>query len=152
MEAAGHHNIDEILKQIAQIEARADDLRPVFDEIANHLYNLTEEALESETSPDGTPWEPLSPITIERKGHDRMLEDQRDLRESIGYDSDHEPATVGVNALSKTGYPYPAVQQEGTENGHVPARPYFPFDEDGDLMDVGRDGIIDFVVDHFAHD
>ena len=152
MEPTGHHNIDEILKRMAALEAKANNLRPVFDEIANHLYNLTEAALESETSPDGTPWQPLSPVTIARKGHDQMLYDQGDLRENIHYDSDHESATIGVNIVSTTGYPYPAVHQLGTDDERIPARPYFPFNEEGDLMDVAHDSIVEFIVEHFDID
>jgi len=152
METTGQANIDEVLKRVEQVESKTSNLRPVFDEIANHLYNVTEEALERNSSPDGTAWEPLSPITIARKGHDRMLDGKGDMRESISVDSDNNSATIGVNALSKTGYPYPAVQHFGTEDGRVPARAFLPFDNEGDLMGVAKDGIVDFVLDHLTQE
>ena len=149
MHTTGKHNIDTVIKAVEGLEAKADNLSPVFDEIANHLYNVTEEALESNSSPDGAAWEPLSPFTIKRKGHDRMLDDKGDMRENITIDSDHESSTIGTNSLSEDGYPYPAVQHFGTDDGRVPARPFLPFDEDGDLMPMASDGIVDLVLAHF---
>jgi len=149
MHITTNNNIDSVLAALGEIEDKADNLRPVFDEIANHLYNITEDALESNSSPDGTAWEPLSPFTIARKGHGRMLDDKGDMRENISIDSDSESASIGTNSISKTGYPYPAVQHFGTEDERTPARPFLPFDETGDLMDVGRDDILDFVLAHF---
>ncbi len=149
MYITSHTNIDTVLAELATIEAKGQRMAPLFEEIANHLYNLADEAFENEASPDGSSWQPLSPLTIERKGHDRKLHDSGHLRETLDFDSDNRSATIGTHAVSDKGYPYPAVQQFGTEDGQVPARPFLPFTDEGDLMDEAADRILVLVQEYF---
>ncbi len=149
MQINAHTNIDTVLKELAVIQTKGQQLAPLFAELANHLYNLADETFENETSPDGSPWQPLSPQTIARKGHSRKLHASGHLRETLSFASDTRSATVGTNAVSVTGYPYPAVQQFGTTAGKVPARPFLPFSAEGDLMAEASDSILTLVHEYF---
>ena len=151
MQITATTNIDEVLAAIEAIEQKASNMTPLMGDIANHLFNLADEALENERAPDGSAWQPLAPATVAAKGHDRRLHDTGHLRDTLDYDSDSHSATVGTNAVSSGGqYPYPAVQQFGTEDDHIPARRFMPFSDQGDLMDEAKDDLINLVQTYFA--
>ena len=142
-------NIDEVLSELNAIKARGERMAPLFEEIAGHLYNIADESFENEASPEGAAWQPLAPLTIARKGSDRKLHHSGRLRETLDFDSDDHSASIGTTAVSEKGYPYPAVQQFGTEDGKVPARPFLPFTDSGDLMDSAKDSVLALVQEYF---
>lgn len=144
-------NLDEIQTKLEEIQGRGHDMAPLFEEIANHLYNLADEAFENEASPDGTAWRFLTYYTVADKQRDRILHETGHMRETLDFDSDGHSATVGTNAVSEKGYPYPAVHQFGTEDGKVPARPFLPFTDQGDVMDEATDSILALVREHFEY-
>ena len=125
MRFTGQHNIDAVLGQLQRLGAKGEDLGPLFAALANELYTLAEFALENEQDPDGRAWRPLAPATrarkLKRHGFIRKLHESGELRERLDTESDRQSATVGTNIVSKTGYPYPAVQQFGTQDGQIPA-------------------------------
>ena len=154
MRFKSQHNIDAVLGEVARLRAKGEDLGPLFEALANELYTLAEYALEHEQDPDGGAWRPLAPATrarkLKRHGLARRLHESGELRERLETESDRQSATVGTNSVSKTGYPYPAVQQFGTEDGRVPARPFLPFDpESRDLMDGASLALLELVQTHF---
>lgn len=136
-----------VKKAFEGLIARGEDFTPVTEEIANHLYNLTDEAFDDESSYTGTPWARLADSTVKAKGHGRILWDEGDMRGSLFSEADDSGAFVGVNAHVND-YPYPAVHQFGAENAGrsknitIEARPYLPFDEHGEV----HDGVIDEIV------
>ena len=152
MQITTQTNIAEVMQVIESIDAAAENLTPVFSDIADHLFNLADEAFENEASPDGTAWQPLAASTMSLKGHSRPLHDTGHMRETLGSSSDNYSASVGTNATSNGGYAYPAVHQFGTIDGRIPARPFLPFDEDGDLMADATDDILTIVRDHFEQE
>ena len=154
MRFKSQHNIDAVLGEVHRLSARGEDLGPLFEALANELYTLAEYALEHEQDPDGGAWRPLAPATraqkLKRHGLARRLHESGELRLRLDTESDRQSATVGTNIVSQTGYPYPAVQQFGTNDGRVPARPFLPFDpESGDLMDGASRGLLELVQAHF---
>ena len=149
MKLTAQTNIAEVLAELRRIRAKGEDLAPLFDELANALFTQADEALEKEQAPSGAAWKPLAERTIARKGHDRRLHDSGALRQTLDFFSDQNAATVGTSAVSNNGYPYPAVMQFGTEDGRVPARPFLPFDPEGDLMDTARDSLLTLARAHF---
>lgn len=150
MQINGYTNITAAIEEIDRLSDKADNLAPLFADIANDLFNMADEAFENETSPDGKSWQPLKPSTIKKKGHSRKLDETGHTRETLEYGSDNKSARVGTNAKSKDNYPYPAVQHFGTKDGRVPPREFLPFDQDGDLMDVAADSILDTVYEYFS--
>jgi phage virion morphogenesis protein len=117
--------------QLREIAARLRDLRPVMEVAAADTTTLADDAFESEASPDGTPWAPLSPVTRairQRKrgnGPVRPLQDTTRLRRSI-------TSTVGPKSFSfGTNVVYAGAQQLGNPSNRmfgrtpapIPARP-----------------------------
>lgn len=131
----------------ATLIKRGKDMSPLTEEIANHLYNLTDEAFEVESSYTGTPWARLAASTVKQKGNSKALYHEGTLQRSLFADSDNTSAVVGVNATAN-GYAYPAVHQYGSKDGKVPARPYLPFDEHGEVYDTVVNDILLMVGDY----
>lgn len=55
------------INELSQLSRRA------LGEIGEMLVASTHRGFQEERAPDGTPWAPLSPVTIARKGHARIL-------------------------------------------------------------------------------
>ena len=143
-------NIAEVLREIQRIEHKGIELKPVFARIANHLQNITEDAFEDEKSPlDNSQWQPLSEATLKRKKGDKKLYDKGHMQRGLVTASSETGAMIGFNATSDDGYPYPAVHQFGTDDEKIPARPFLPFDERGDITPSAKASILEFVVAHF---
>ena len=141
-------NIDEALREIKKIQQCGHNLTPIFKRVANLLLNTTEEAFETETSPlDGSAWAPLAASTLAHK-KGKPLHEEGKMQGSLVAFGDNSGATIGFNATSKD-YAYPAVHQFGTDDGKITARPFLPFDDNGDITDDVKDGILEFVVEHF---
>lgn len=88
----------------------------------------------AQVSPDGTPYRPLSPVTIALKGHDRALYETGAMEASlIGSGDGHiedvtnDSVTLGT-AHEKRGRPVAAIHQFG--EGRIPARPFVGVNED----------------------
>jgi len=128
-------------------------------EIANHLENIVLDSFETQTSPDGTPWEPIKVKTIHTSykgskthtkkgvqtkafqryaGKRRMLRATGHMQSKLFAKSDNTTATVGFNAVSGN-FQYPLTHQFGTNKAGrnkkvtIVARPFVPIKENGDL-------------------
>jgi phage virion morphogenesis protein len=67
---------------------------------------------------------------LKRKGaHKRILQDSGLLNSSISYEVVEDGALVGTNAQSEKGFNYPEVQQFGTKDKKIPARPWLGLDD-----------------------
>lgn len=75
-----------------------------------------EEAYDAEQTVLGQPWKPLSPVTIANKGHDTILVEEGDMRDS-GFVSREDGMRVNVG-FSDWKVP---IHEWGTED--IPARP-----------------------------
>ena len=53
-----------VQETLNRLQARVDDLEPVMREIAGHLTESTDEAIATQTAPDGSTWKPLAESTI----------------------------------------------------------------------------------------
>ncbi|GKT21669.1 phage virion morphogenesis protein [Acidovorax sp. SUPP3334] len=51
---------------LRQLQSAAVNLLPVYEDIGQELVNTTRRRFETSTAPDGTPWEPNSPVTMGR--------------------------------------------------------------------------------------
>lgn len=121
--------------------------------VAEALRLAADDCFELERDPWGNPWAELAPATVnERKRKNKVGKIlQRDgvLRRSVhGYPT--EPIPGVTNAYVAAGGPaaaYASLQQFGDE--HVPARPYFPMDPEGEplLPDELRTEIVETIKD-----
>ena len=133
---------------------RVTDLRPAMEDLGRALVNITEDAFQAQTSPFGTPWPALSPVTQERRaaqGHaGAMLQVTGGLAGSIHYAADATGVSVGAGKV------YAAVHQFGQPKGasgrtsrgapipwgDIPPRPYLPVDSAGTLAPVAQTEIL----------
>lgn len=142
-------NDKKVLEVLNQLTARVRNVRPAFKEIGEDLVDTTKRRFTIATAPDGTPWAPNSPVTV-----DRYLGQFSNTRKKDGSlskagkarSSTKKPLTGETKAL-QTGInyqlqgaaavavgspqPYAAIQQLGGTKaqfphlwGDIPARPY----------------------------
>jgi len=107
-------------KVLQNIIRAGQNLEPALQMLGDYLIESTQDRRSSERAPDGTPWEPLSPLTIERKGHNRILENRGTLFDSLNYQITGNTLTFGSNQE------YAAMQQFGgttSPNSMFPNKP-----------------------------
>lgn len=105
-----------ITGSLAGLQAGLADTSPLMADIAQYLYIATRENFAAESAPDGTPWAPRSPTTLDaykRQGSPwgRILQKEGGLFDSIAVSSGNDFAEVFVNR------PYGAVHQFGAAKG-----------------------------------
>lgn len=84
-------------------------------------------------------WPPLSPVTVERKGHDKILRETDALMESLTEEGAAgsfeiyagDEVHFGTNVVSEEGFNYPGALQSGTAK--MPPRDPLPGPDQADL-------------------
>ena len=84
----------EVRRVLDRLAKAGADLTPAMREIGETLLNSARERFSAQTSPDGTPWAPLSEHTRKRKkrSKDKILTRDGFLRGSVPRASGDEPA------------------------------------------------------------
>ena len=139
-------NIESVQEQLRHLAKKLDDPSELMANIAETLHTLTDEAFEFERAPNGTQWADLKPATWKRKRTKKKLYESGRLQGSLYASSGKNEDIVGVNAVSKKGYPYPAVHQFGSKR--VPARPFLPIDADGDMYEEVVEEIVEMIEEY----
>ncbi len=115
-------NVDDAAVQAAfrRLQQRADNLEPVFADIAEMLLESTKQRFDDKQSPDGTLWAALAPKTIRRKKKpgSSILVESGMLIDQLVTESDGHHAAIGSNMI------YAATHQFGAEERNIPARPF----------------------------
>ena len=132
--------------------ARAEHPEDWLAEIGEAVVASTKERFARAEAPDGTPWAPLAPATIARKGHARILIGETGaLSSTIFYEVGPRRVEIGSPMI------YAAVHQFGAKKGafgrtrrgrpipfgDIPARPFLGLsagDEDT-ILTIVRDAI-----------
>lgn len=131
-----------VQRRIQGLQSLVNNPHPLMREIAATLHALTDENFDTEG--DGT-W----PALKHREG--KPLQDTRRLYNSITESSTDNSATLGTNVI------YAALQQFGAKQGQfgrnrkntpipwgdVPARPYFPIDENGNITTTALERVME---------
>ena len=121
--------------------------KTVFNAIGEDMLLSTDARFDSQTDPDGRPWEPLNAKYAEWKrafhGHDRILKLRGYLRDTLRYQATDVSVAIGSNRV------YSAIHQFGGQAGRehkatIPARPYLGVSDD----DVAA--ILEIIEDAFA--
>ena len=121
--------------------------KAVFTAIGEELLLSTDARFDSQTDPDGRPWEPLNAKYAEWKrafhGHDRILKLRGYLRDTLRYQATDVSVAIGSNRV------YSSIHQFGGQAGWehkatIPARPYLGVSDD----DVAA--ILEIIEDAFA--
>lgn len=142
----------ELNRQLALLSERTGNLRPVFSVIGEILKTSIVKNFEvgGRYSAPGSwrggtnRWQPLSPKTIARKGHNRPLIGEGHLMNSINYQAANDGVAIGTNLV------YAAIQNFGGMAGRglkvkIPARPYMVV-QDEDLTEI-KAVINDFLME-----
>lgn len=128
--------IDEHIDELNHLALQPRDLAEDLRQGAIPIVRRDElKRFETDTDPTGAPWAKLSPVTIRKKGHDRILEETEALKAAetsdaegniaqIETDADGATLTHGVDtSVDKGGIPWLPVQQFGSAKRNIPARP-----------------------------
>jgi phage virion morphogenesis protein len=126
-------NADEIRGQLNRLISKGQNLIPVFQDIGEMLLISHDQRFRDQVSPDGQPWEPLSPKYQERKEkhQDTILTLNSILSGQLSYAATNSDLFFGTNTE------YGAIHQFGgsegmrPSNAAIPARPWLGItDED----------------------
>lgn len=107
-----------LLNVLDQFIKKGQSLEPALAEIGEYLIESHQERFKLEVAPDGTPWDPLAPRTITKKGKDTILQQQGTMRDTLAYQLSGDELTFGTNLI------YGATHQFGREADGIPARPF----------------------------
>ena len=132
------------LRALNLLVRRGDDLSPAMQAIAGVLADNIEEAFQSEQSPEGSVWSPLSDTTIKRRVKfsywpGQKLQQTGRLANSITSSFGRDYAIAGTNVI------YAATHQFGAKKGSfgsdrhgrpipwgdIPARPFLGLSDEG---------------------
>jgi len=126
--------------------AQADELRTTLSAYGEHLLESHAFRWELEVSPDLEPWAPLSEPyrrrKLARKGHDRILELDGFLKDTLSFDATDTDLRFGTNRI------YGATHQFGDADRGIPARPFLGLSDDdlAELDDILQEHI-DLLLD-----
>ncbi|SDA18145.1 phage virion morphogenesis (putative tail completion) protein [Pseudomonas sp. NFPP10] len=99
---------------LAELLERMGDLRTPLLDIAEYLHQSTDDRFRQQVAPDGSPWAPLAPSTIARKGSNKILRQDGNLQDTLRH-------SVSGNELAfGTDRPYGAIHQFGGKIEHAP--------------------------------
>lgn len=121
--------------KVEELIGRMTNREGFFKNVGEHLLTSVSDNFDGEHSPDGTPWQRLSPVTIglrlQRHGNAPLtiLRVSGGLAGSINYEADNDAVRVGSAKVQA------AVQHFGGEAGRnkkvtIPARPYLGMSAD----------------------
>ncbi len=128
---------------------------PLMKAIASYLDAEARRAIKTQTSPDGTKFAALSPKYAARKAKDKrtkrngILQQSGQLLDSIAVESASDSATLKTNRPVGN-YDLGSIHQFGAPRRNIPARPFFPTDDDGDLLPDAVEEINALVADYFS--
>lgn len=136
---------------LQQLIERVQDATPAMEDIARALRNATEDAFQNQRSPFGDAWQDLTEETKERReeaGHwpGPILQVSGQLAASIATEAGADWASIGV------GKEYAAIHQFGGLTtmapgpAGIPARPYLPIDQAGNLPESLRQEILEILA------
>lgn len=102
----------QVIEALDRLIQAGTDMAPVFQDIGEYLVDSTKQRFASGTAPDGSPWAPLSPVTVARKGHGQpLIGESRRLSNEIFSLATAEDVAVG------SPLEYAATQHYGASRG-----------------------------------
>ena len=125
-------NAAEVKAVFEALQTRLTDLTPVFQDIGEAMLNVTRERFNSQTAPDGSTWQALSPGYTKRKprNKDKILTLYGHLRGTLDYQASAREVRIGTPLI------YGATHQFG--RGPIPARPFLGLSssDEQELLDI----------------
>jgi phage virion morphogenesis protein len=124
-------NNDQITPALDRVAVALGDMTPVMGRMAEAWRKSTQNRMERGEQPDGTPFAPRSPVTLERYAAQGFsfgapLNRSGEMRQQLATESGPDFLRIGSNAIQS------AVMQFGASpSGDIPARPFLGIsDED----------------------
>ena len=144
----------EVRRALDRLAKAGADLTPAMREIGEVLLNSARERFSAQTSPDGTPWAPLSEHTKRRKkrNQDKILTRDGFLRGTLTYQAGADSVEVGSPLIYAGTHQFGAPAGSfaaGVPWGDIPARPFL-IDADGQPAPADEDAIGEIILDHLA--
>ena len=128
-------NAADVKAVFESLQTRLADLTPVFQDIGEAMLNVTRERFNSQTAPDGSTWQALSPGYAKRKprNKDKVLTLYGHLRGTLNYQAGPREVRIGTPLI------YGATHQFG--RGAIPARPFLGLSssDEQELLDILND-------------
>ncbi len=123
--------------------------------IAEYLYSRTIDSFKTQTSPSGSQWAALNPKYAARKANDKktrrngILQQSGQLLDSIASEATEDTAVLKTNRPVGS-YELGAIHALGAPRRNIPARPFFPVDDQGELLADDIEEIQGLIADYFA--
>ena len=118
-------------KALEEVNRRLGDMTTPFNDIAEYLHQSTDDRFSKKVAPDGSPWAPLSLVTLSRKKGPGILREKGTLQDTLRHQVTSTELAFGTDR------PYGAAHQFGQKKGasgsvkgrpipwgDIPARPY----------------------------
>ncbi len=134
------------IKELNELLKKAEDLQPFHASVGEHLLNSTQDRFDTETAPDGSPWERHAPATIRsrlrRNGNSpiTILRESGRLAGSFNYEANSDHAKIGSPVI------YAAIHHYGGEAGRggnveIPSRPILGLssDDESEIIAIAED-------------
>jgi phage virion morphogenesis protein len=127
--------VQQLLRRLVDLTG---DLEPAFADIGEYLTRSHDERFSRQVSPDGQPWEALSPGYQARKpkNQDKILTLDGHLRGTLHPEPSADQLLFGTNLI------YGATHQFGDPDRNIKERPFLGISDDD------RDEILDIIRDH----
>ena len=168
-------DIEEARREIARLAQRVGDTGPLLFYIGQGIEERIDKRFATSTGPDGQRWEANSPVTLAREalrlavsgsnkkkdgslnargqralaGKRPLIGETRALRDQIA------SQVAGTSLEVIASQVYAAIQQFGGSRGEfphlwgdIPARPFMPLTQAGDLYQAESDAIYDAISDY----
>ena len=146
-------NDQELVRKLEKVAHGLNHPKDLTSAMAVTLLTVTEDNFDAQGRPA---WAGLSPVTEARRKAGKILSQSRQLRNSI------QPDSTDTEASLSTSDPKAATHQFGAKQGQygkskrggplpwgdIPARPFLPMDENGNLQREAQSAIYDD-VDYF---
>lgn len=146
-------NDQELVRKLEKVAYGLSHPKDLTSAIAGSLLTVTEDNFDAEGRPA---WTGLSPVTEARRKPGKILSQSWQLRNSIQPDSTETEASLSTSDPKAATHQFGAKQgQYGKSSrggpipwGNIPARPFLPMDENGNLQAEAQNAIYDD-VDYF---
>lgn len=129
--------------------------RPLMTAIALFISDEAKLAIKNETSPNGNKFAALNPKYAARKAKDKktkrngILQQSGQLFDSIAAEATEDTAIVKTNRPVGS-YDLGSIHQFGAPRRNIPARPFFPITDQGDLLPDAEEEIRGLISDYFS--
>ena len=101
----------QVSKALDDLADRLGDLTTPLNDIGEYLQISTDERFRQKVAPDGSPWAPLSPVTLARKKGPGILREKGTLQDTL------RKQVTSTELAFGTDRPYGAVHQFGQKKG-----------------------------------